>query len=94
MTARKQSKVNTKYKTKYRVRNWAEYEKGLRQRGNITFWFNEEALNQWNAKKLGKPGGQAKYSDLAIVTTLTLRALSKPRANEHFLLFFNLSTTW
>ena len=75
MTARKQSKVNTKYKTKYRVRNWAEYEKGVRQRGNITFWFNEEAINQWNAKKLGKPGGQAKYSDLAIVTTLTLRAL-------------------
>ena len=46
MTARKQSKVNTKYKTKYRVRNWAEYEKGVQQRGNITFWFNEEALNQ------------------------------------------------
>ena len=59
MTAHKQSKVNTKYKTKYRVRNWAEYEKGVRQRGNITFWFNEEAINQWNAKKLGKPGDQA-----------------------------------
>jgi hypothetical protein len=30
MAARKSSRVNRKYKTKYRIRNWMEYERGLR----------------------------------------------------------------
>ena len=30
MAARKSSKVNRKYKTRYRVQNWPEYERGLR----------------------------------------------------------------
>ena len=75
MAARKQSKVTPKYKTKYRGRNWAEYEKGLRQRGDITVWFSEDAIKDWNAKPTGKPGGQTKYSDIAIVTALTLKNL-------------------
>lgn len=37
MAARTKSKVTSKYKTKYRVRNWSEYEAGLRKRGDITF---------------------------------------------------------
>ena len=77
MAARRQSKVNPKYKTNYRVRNWAEYEEGLRQRGDITIWFDEDAIKAWNAVPNGKPGGQSKYSDLAIVTALTLRILFK-----------------
>ena len=28
MAARKSSRVNRKYKTKYRVTNWREYERG------------------------------------------------------------------
>ena len=28
-----------RYKTKYRVTNWREYERGLRSRGDITVWF-------------------------------------------------------
>ncbi len=38
MAARKSSRVNRKYKTKYRVANWQEYERGLRSRGDITVW--------------------------------------------------------
>ena len=33
-------------KTKYRVTNWPKYKKALRQRGDITFWFSEEAIAQ------------------------------------------------
>ena len=33
------SRVHPKYKTKYRVRNWASYERALIGRGNITIWF-------------------------------------------------------
>lgn len=36
MDARKSSQVNRKYKTKYRVRNWREYERALRSRSGVT----------------------------------------------------------
>ena len=36
MAARTMRKVTPKYKTKYRVRNWAVYEESLRRRGDIT----------------------------------------------------------
>ncbi len=40
MAARKSTRVNRKYKTKYRVTNWPEYERGLKSRGDITVWFS------------------------------------------------------
>ena len=43
---------------KYHVRNWAEYNEGLRRRGDLTVWFDEEAIANWKADKTGKPGGQ------------------------------------
>ena len=58
MAARTKSKVTPKYKTKYRVRNWAAYEAALRQRGDITVWFDEDAVGAWNAEAGGRPGGQ------------------------------------
>jgi len=75
MAARRQSKVTLKYKTKYRVRNWAAYEESLRRRGDITIWFDDDAVGSWNALPSGRPGGQQEYSDLAILTSLTLRSL-------------------
>ena len=73
MTAHKSSLVHPKYKTKYRVGNWKEYERGLRRRGNVTVWFTEAALAEWIPSTNGKRGGQRRYSDLAIETALTLR---------------------
>ncbi len=73
MAARTKSKVTPKYKTKYRVTNWPAYERSLRKRGDITVWFDEDAVDAWNAPASGLPGGQRRYSDLAIVTSLTLR---------------------
>ena len=35
MAAGKSSRINRQYKTKYRIRNWREYERGLRSRGRI-----------------------------------------------------------
>ena len=75
MAARTKSKVTPKYKTKYRVKNWPAYEAALRKRGDITLWFDENAVNTWNAPPSGRPAGQRRYSDLAIVTALTLRAV-------------------
>ena len=75
MAARTKSNVTPKYKTKYRVKNWAAYEAALRKRGDVTLWFDEAAIDAWAAPATGRPGGQSRYSDLAIVTALTLRAV-------------------
>jgi hypothetical protein len=58
---------------RYRVRNWREYEAGLRKRGDLTIWFSEEALRDWHPPVGAKPGGQRHYSDTAIETALTVR---------------------
>jgi hypothetical protein len=60
-------------KSRYRIRNWPEYEAGLRRRGDLTVWLADAALNAWRAPASGKPGGQRTYSDLAIEAALTLR---------------------
>ena len=64
---------------KYHVRNWAEYNEGLRRRGDLTVWFDEEAIPNWKADKTGKPGGQRVYSDMAIETGLVVRMVYKAR---------------
>ncbi len=60
---------------KHRVTNWREYESALRNRGSLTIWFTDEAIANWKAQPRTTPGGQRHYSDLAIETALTLRAV-------------------
>jgi len=67
------SRVHPKYKTKYRVSNWAEYDRALVQRGSITLWISENAVASWKPVPTGGRGGQKKFSDHAIETALTLR---------------------
>ena len=87
MAARKSSRVNREYKTKYRVRNWREYERGLRSRGDVTIWLSEAAIAAWTPPKNGLRGGQRRYSNLAILTALTLRVVFRLplRQTEGFL---------
>ena len=63
-------------KKAYRVRNWREYEAGLRNRGSLTVWISLTAgkLVNWDAPRprRRKPGRQRKYSNHAIETALTL----------------------
>lgn len=51
---------------KYKINNWRDYNEALRQRGNITIWFDEKAIRNWYAKSNGKACGQRTYSNLAI----------------------------
>jgi hypothetical protein len=62
-------------KRRYKVSNWQAYEAGLRQRASLTIWFTDEAIAAWRAVARTTPGGQARYSDLAIETTLILRTV-------------------
>ena len=60
----------------YRVRNWREYETGLRARGSLTVWLGltDGKLANWNSPRptRRKPGRQRKHSNHAIETTVTL----------------------
>jgi transposase len=67
------SRVHPKYKTKYRVNNWAEYDRALVRRGDITLWISEDAISSWKPAPTGLRGGQKKFSDHAIETALALR---------------------
>src|SRR5208283_1787639 len=55
--------------------NWRDCDTALRNRGSLTIWFTDEALAGWKAQPRTTPGGQPHYSDLAIETALTLRAV-------------------
>ncbi len=57
------------------LRSWREYDASLRQRGSLTVWLTDEAIEGWRAAPRTTPGGQPWYSPLAILTALTLRAV-------------------
>ena len=69
------SRVHPKYKTKYRVKDWACYDRALVRRGDVTVWLSPEAIATWKPAGVGKRGGQLKYCDVSIEAALTLRLL-------------------
>ena len=69
-------------KMAHRVTNWPDYEAGLRSRGSLTLWITPEALAQWPAPRRTTPGGQPRYSDLAIETALTLGSAFRMRSRQ------------
>jgi hypothetical protein len=73
-------------KEQYRIRNWSEYNAGLKQCGSLTFWVDEAVLEQWIVPDLsGQPGASRYYSDLAISTMVTLKALYRLAGRQcHF----------
>lgn len=63
-------------KRQYRIRNWGEYNQGLRQRGSFTVWLSQEVLDHWlSSVRSGKRGASNSYSDAVIVMALTLQAV-------------------
>src|SRR3954447_13361807 len=60
---------------KRKVTNWRDYDESLRRRGSVTVWFSDEAVKAWKASPRTGRGGRPEYSDLAILTGLTLKAV-------------------
>lgn len=46
----KRSRIHPPYKTKYRVINWATYNRALVDRGSLGLWISTDAIASWNAK--------------------------------------------
>ena len=62
-------------KTVYRVRNWAAYDAGLKQRGSRTMWLSPQAIKAWYYQGPTRRGSSYTYSALAIQTALMMRLL-------------------
>lgn len=63
-------------KKTYKITNWTKYNESLVKRGDITFWFSDETIQQWeHANDRIKVGHPFVYSDTAIETLLALREL-------------------
>jgi len=75
MSRRKKSRIHPKYKTKYRVTNWPEYDRALTKRGSLTLWISDDAIQNWEPQQEGRRGGQLRYSNVAIETALSLRLI-------------------
>ncbi len=60
-------------KPRYRTTNWKQYNQALINRGSLTFWIDEETIQQWKQLKQGKRGRPRLFSDLAITTALMVK---------------------
>jgi len=59
----------------YRLDNWSEYNRSLINRGSLTLWISDDAVNKWLEKKvISKNGRPVIDSNDAILCALMLRA--------------------
>ena len=62
----------------YKKRDWQQYNKSLVERGNLTFWIHEKAIQCWQAKKQEhKRGAPFIFSDIAIETAIMIKFILK-----------------
>ena len=67
----------------YRIRNWSEYNAGLKQRGNLTVWISNEIFDHWfNRDQTGRRGASPVYSDLAILTFATVKSVYRQAGRQ------------
>lgn len=75
-------------KSKRKITNWKQYNQALVNRGSLTFWMDDAAINNWYCKEHhGGRGRGFQFSDTAIETSLMLKGVFKLslRATEGFL---------
>jgi hypothetical protein len=73
----KQQKAKKNKKASYKVKNWAQYNQSLINRGSLTIWITPEVLAGWKDQRPAQRGAQFEYSDLAIEALLALKFLLK-----------------
>ncbi|MCS2163921.1 IS5 family transposase [Scandinavium sp. H11S7] len=61
-------------KQKFKITNWATYNKALVNGGSLTFWLDESAIQAWYEKPgTSSRGRPQRYSELSISTVLMLK---------------------
>ncbi|PCE69348.1 IS5 family transposase [Salinivibrio sp. YCSC6] len=65
-------------KAKYKISNWKQYNQALINRGSITFWVDDTAIQTWHCKEHhGKRGRGFTFTDGAIETALMVKGIFK-----------------
>lgn len=63
-------------KTQYHIRNWSQYNRALIQRGSVTVWFSNEAMEGWLADHSNLLRGRPQiYSNEAILCALIIKGV-------------------
>ncbi|WP_299022348.1 IS5 family transposase [uncultured Photobacterium sp.] len=63
-------------KSKNKITNWKQYNKALEQRGSLTFWVDDSAIDSWRCTEHhGKRGRGFQYTDTAIETALMIKGI-------------------
>ncbi|MBK0004818.1 IS5 family transposase [Erwinia sp. S38] len=61
-------------KQKFKITNWCNYNKALINRGSITFWLDDEAIQAWyDTATTASRGRPQRYSGPAITTVLMIK---------------------
>lgn len=62
--------------SRYKVRNWSQYNESLKKRGSLSLWISEDAIEKWRSSKdphfIGAP---QQYSDDAILCMMALKVV-------------------
>ena len=66
-------------KQKFKISNWSDYNKALRQRGDITVWLSDEAIAGWyeTSRVYDGSGTPKLYSDFSIIICHEIRLVYK-----------------
>jgi len=59
----------------YKVQNWSEYNEALVDRGRLTVWLGEEAIENWKHDGPAQQGAQWIFTDLAVKTCLQIKVV-------------------
>ena len=57
----------------HKVQNWSEYNEALVDRGRLTVWLGEEAIENWKHDGPAQQGAQWIFTDLAVKTCLQIK---------------------
>lgn len=71
----KVNKKRLKPRETYKLTNWSEYNKSLKQRGKLSIWLSDSVKENWYYNGKQQPGGQKLYSNVAIEFCLTIKYL-------------------
>jgi hypothetical protein len=62
--------------SRYKVRNWSQYNESLKKRGSLSLWISEDVIEKWRSPKdrhfIGAP---QQYSDDAILCMMALKVV-------------------
>lgn len=62
--------------SRYKVRNWSQYNESLKKRGSLSLWISEDAIKKWKSPKNPRfIGAPQKYSNDAILCMMMIKVV-------------------